>query len=278
MESEARQAGPVKLAGLPIESMEARRALTGALRGHALTPAWLPSDGVPGEALTAERVEHLRLLDGLQRAVDAYHEAEATFAAEDREHTEALRIRVRDGGDSPADDRTAQTDRDALLAALLERVEAAVVVLAEHVSHVVETVRQREDGVTGDLTAELAPAAAEREEAERIVETARKKEWALIVAARWWRQTADNVGFTNPPAPTGQEVPPPGWSGPVEADDLARHWSERKPWNALYEAPEDLATWGTSEEAADIGNDDEPNADETGTISELVETGERTSS
>jgi hypothetical protein len=141
MMSQDVKAGPVKLAGLSIGSMEARRALTGALRGHALNPGWLPATGVVGEALTAEREEHLRLLDGLETLVDAYREAEAAFAAEDREHAAALRSHARDGGDPPADNRTAQANRDARLTALIERIEAAVVVLAEHVDHVVETAR-----------------------------------------------------------------------------------------------------------------------------------------
>jgi len=59
------------VAGLPITSKEARRALSGTGLGHALSPDWLPAGGVLGEALASERAEHLRLLDGLRRGVYA---------------------------------------------------------------------------------------------------------------------------------------------------------------------------------------------------------------
>ena len=49
MESEASQAGRVKVAGLPIRGREARRALSasGTLAGHALDP---PGSRPPGSS------------------------------------------------------------------------------------------------------------------------------------------------------------------------------------------------------------------------------------
>ena len=198
---------------------------------------------------------------GSRTAADGYREAEAAFAAEDREWTAALRSNARDGGDPPAEDRTPAAERDARLAALLERVEASVIVLAEHVDRVVTVLRRREDELLGALTAELAPAAAKRGQAERLVAGATRAEWTLYAAAKWLKATADDLSFARQPSPSGHEPPPPGWSGRVAPDDLARPWHERREWNAGYEPPEDMASWQ---------GDDAPE-DGTGDVPDLVE-------
>jgi hypothetical protein len=105
--------------------------------------------------------------------------------------------------------------------------------------------------IVGSLTAELAPAAVKREQAERLLAEAIRAEYGLVVAARWVKATADFHAFVNPPAPSGEEIPPPGWSGRVAPDDLARHWSERQPWNDLYEPPEELRSWQDSDSDGD---------------------------
>ena len=97
-----------------------------------------------------------------------------------------------------------------------------MIVLAEHVDRVVTVLRRREDELLGALTAELAPAAAKRGQAERLVAGATRAEWTLYAAAKWLKATADDLSFARQPSPSGHEPPPPGWSGRVAPDDLAR--------------------------------------------------------
>jgi hypothetical protein len=258
-------AKPIKLAGLPIQGHEARRAQAETLQGHALNPAWLPAGGVIGEAIAAERAEHLRLLEGLTESVNAYRSTGASFVEEDEAHTAALRSHARDGGDLPTDQRTPAPERQARLRGLCERVEAAVLVLAEHVEHVVAVLRGREDELVAGLNAELAPAAAKREEAERLLAEALTAEWALVQEARWLMATTDAHAFARQPAPTGTTLPPRGWSGRLAPDDLGRRWYERRKWNVGYEPPEQpLVSEPPTLDPADT-------ADSTGVVTTLSE-------
>jgi hypothetical protein len=264
MVSGSREAGRVKLAGLPIRAVDAGRALVEKLRGHAVDPGWLPTSGLLGEALGGERAEHLRQLEGLQAAADAYRDAEATFLREDREHAAALRSYVREGGDPPADERTRLADREARLAALREDLEARVVVLAAHVERVVGLLRDREHDLLADLRAQLEPARAKRREAERLLAEAKGEEWHLAQLGRWVQQTSQDGPLGRQPAP----IPSPP---PAQFSEAMVRAALERPWYAHQDAVEPVSWQALGAETAPA--DATAGGDPTGQVSGLEEHG-----
>jgi hypothetical protein len=259
MESGSRETGRVKLSGLPVLDIAARRALVERLTGHVLDPGWLPAAGVLGEALAAERAEHLRQLEGLRAAADAYRDAQAGFEAEDRQHVAALRAHVRDGGEPPADERTGPADRESRVAALREDLEARLVVLAGHVERVVGDLGDRQDQLLGELRALLEPADAKRREAERLLAEARGELWQLAQTGRWLQMTAADGPLGRQPAPI-PSPPPPTFS------EESLKWALEVPWHKRQQTEGPVPWQELGEEAAADG-------DPTGQLSGLDEHG-----
>lgn len=223
--------GPLDLRrGPKLTDPVALKALRERLQGHASSIAWLPSDGPLGEAVADLRKMHVERCIRAHRALADAHAIEDEFTEEDRRHVEALRVAVAAGKDTPADERTAEADRDARRQAARERLEAEILALADEVDRVVSELRAREDTIIDALTRELAPAAAKRVEAERLLREAERQEWTLFASARWLHTATDSRALGKQPFAATAD-PPPTWTGGQVRRGLNRHWTEIRSWN-----------------------------------------------
>ncbi len=197
------------------------------LAGQRSAGGWLAA-GVFDE-LDELRDEHRRRVTRVEAAIQTLLRREQDWKEEDAGRAEELRAAHRAGEAPPADERTADVEREAERARLTESVWAAAQVLAEHVTRVVETVRGREDEWLADLEGRLGPAAAKRREAERLLHQARAEEFQIHGRAKWLKAIADN-GPLFPLVPA-LEGPPSQWTPQRDTYTFSRHWSDRKPWN-----------------------------------------------
>jgi hypothetical protein len=241
--------GPLVLPAPP--SRDAARAAR-SLRGHSTSARWLP-EGVHPE-LDAIRAEHLRVRGQVVAELTALGALSERFAAEDREHDLALRQAQRQGTpDVMEDRRTSGDQRQAELEAIEERLWAGVVVLSEIVEQAIEWVREHEADLLAERRAELVSLVDDEREAREALGQARIKMWQLARFGPYLINLADDGAFGRQPVPA--PAPPPAQFDAQRAHRmLERHWS----------APQ-----------AGMGDDGQPLAgeDETGVVSELVETG-----
>jgi hypothetical protein len=228
------------------------------LQGRVVDPGWLPVGLHP--EIDVVRKRHLELLRTVAGAVDELNDVADRWAEQDTGYSQALREAVGTGKPEPADERTTPEQRAAMQGRLGEKAQAAAEVLAEHVAHAVEVVREAENEILAGLRGQAKAAREQRREAEQHLASARRAEWKLARQARWVMQTADDPGgFGQQPAPTGDDNPPDMFQ--LRDGDLERAWHRREPWAEV----DDLAR-----NALDRITGGDP----TGQVSELVDTKE----
>jgi hypothetical protein len=89
-----------------------------------------------------------------------------------------------------------------------------VIVLASNVERVVNVLREREEELVAGPSTQLAPAAAKREQAERLGAEATRAEWTLFEEAHWIKATAEDQALARQPAPIGAAALRTGMVGP----------------------------------------------------------------
>ncbi len=266
MSNEQTKTGPLKLQLSP-PNMEAARAVQ-KLRGsgsHSTSDLWLPEGLWP--ELDELRSEHLRVRSQVAAELTALEALDQRFREEDKQHEHKLCQAHRDGDPASVEDRrTPSEQREGEREAIEERLWAGVIVFAEIVDQVVALSREREDSWLADLRSQLGPAREKRAEAQRLLEEAKAEEWALHRRGQWVQITADDGPLGRQPAPT-PEPPPKQFSAEVASSMLERPWHKRR----KHDEEEPMTSWQHSRQPAD-GDDLEPvDGDETGQISELVE-------
>lgn len=210
--------GPLRWPVQPRER-DASRALR-RLGGHRTSQAWLPAGLDP--KLDEARDEHLRLRGIVAAAIGEHGELRKRFAAEDEARDEGLRDAVRKGRSEPADKSTPSDEREVALADVERRLWAGAVVLAEHVEHVVELVRELESDLLGQLRDELPGVEKKKVEAQRLMAEARAAEARIAGIGMWIQDTSDDRALGGQPAPQGDA------GGSVSREILAR--SVARPW------------------------------------------------
>jgi hypothetical protein len=197
------------------------------LHGRVVDPGWLAAGLHPDVDVARER--HHELLGLVADTADELSAAKARWAGEDREHAAALREAVRSGEPEPPDERSTPEERATQQGRLVEKLQAAAEVLAEHIAHAVDVVRKAENDILAGLKGQAGAARDQRREAEEQLAAAHRAEWKLARLARWTMQTADDPGgFGQQPAPTGDENPPDMFQ--LRDGDLERIQQRRDPW------------------------------------------------
>lgn len=213
----------------PPPDVRRRLSLTESLRGHSTSPGWLPPGIWP--ELDELRDEQLRHRRQAVAAIEAREALLAGYAAEDAEHTEALRQAAREGTRAPDEDgRTAPEQRDRERTTIEERLWAAIDVFAEHADRVIEFLREHENEFLADLRSRLEPAQEKRREAEALLAEAKAEEFRLYTLGRWVQATADDGGLGRQPAPSIAS-PPERMSIDVFRDSLERPWHRKQGWS-----------------------------------------------
>ena len=248
------QSAPIlNLAAVPPVAWRVRERLA----GRVIDPGWLPLGLHPN--IDAARERHLELLRHVAGVVDELQALRKRWKQEDAAHAEALREAVRSGRRGPDAARTSPEQRLAQEGRLAAKALAATEVLAEHVEHAIDVVRDAEEEILADLREQAREASEQRRQAEERRAAARRAEWKLARMARWTMQTADDpAGFGQQPAPTGDENPPHTFLG-LRDRELERPWHRQ--------AEELPPSWQELSQVA--ASAEEPSGDPTGLVQPL---------
>lgn len=205
-----------------------RLLLAENLRGLTTAESWLPEGLWP--ELDDLREEHLRFRRQVVAVIEERASLLARYAAEDKDHVEALRQAARDGVRPPDDGRTPPDERERQRTAIEERLWAGIAVMAEHADAIVEHLRENEDEYLADLRERLLPAQQKRREAERLLAQAQSEELQVHALGRWVMTTNDDDGLSRQPSPVPGAVPE-RLAATVLRDSLERPWHKARPWS-----------------------------------------------
>jgi hypothetical protein len=143
------------------------------------------------------------------------------YAMEDRGHDLAARAAIRAGQSPPPDETTPAGERYAEVERAAAPLWPLVVVLSEVVLEAEAALKAAEPQLLGELGEELNAATAKRQEAQRLVDEARREEWQISRTATWIHNVVDGRAFSHQPRPRLCD-PPPSFDG--EDIDLQRPW------------------------------------------------------
>jgi hypothetical protein len=266
-----RNQGPLLTKLPPPPTTEAARAVR-RLGGHSTSALWLP-EGLHPE-LDELRAEHLRVRDQVVAELTALGALARRFDAEKQQHDNKLRQAQRDGRpEAVEDNRTPLEQHQAERAAVEERLWAGVIVLAEVAEKVIGLVREHQHELLAERRSGVAALAEEERQALDAVAQARSKMWELAQYGPYIKNLADDGAFGRQPVPVRAQ-PPAQFDADRARRMLERHWSKPKPW--LGDDGQPIRSWLEQSEDSDV--ESLKAEDETGAVSELVETGEGASS
>jgi hypothetical protein len=255
----------------PPPTKEAARAVR-SLAGHSTSTLWL-AEGLHPE-LDELRAEHLRIRGQVVAELEALVALHVRFREEDEQHKSKLRQAQRAGTvDAVDDDRTPLDQQQAERAAVEDRLWAGVSILAEVVEKAIQWVREHESELLAERLSGVAALEEEERQARDALARARSKMWELAQYGPYVKNLADDGPFGRQPVPV--PAAPPAQFDAVQARRmLERHWS--KPQPGIGDDGQPIRSWIETDEDRDV--ESLASADETGAVSELIETGEGTSS
>lgn len=152
-------------------------------------PGWLPP-ATGWEALDTVAAEHRALLARRRIVSDDRSELLRRFEAEDAAHREAMTAAFREDTTAELPEVTPLAERNALLAAANERLNAANRALDGFVSEAVARIEAGAPEWLGDLSSRREAAAEQRRESERILAEARAEEVAVARLEEWLKRNA----------------------------------------------------------------------------------------